>query len=423
MEISEKFSFTAKFESDISHLKTGLDSYINNYEKAKNLDSMPIFLDTNVLLYFYKVSNKVKKNFIQFLRDNITEIYITEHVKNEFLKSRVKVINNDYLNVLKDVPSDFKKQINKVTHFINSNKILLNDYADIYLELQDIENNLSLISNKLTTEIKKDLEKNKNIKYNDPLLDEYCNIKVINNLSEAEIKFVKEEFTKLNNDGCSIYPGMKDDKKTNSNSDGDFIIFHEMMKYMKEQDSNIIFLTNDIKEDWFEIDTHKNKQPHLSYIEITYNNTNRFNYILEANRTLSDLLDIKINSNTYQKKRAQEEKILKEKSFFFSWADEFFLDYINNRCPDIFSLPISQVELEYGVELSDVDFGQLLDDNQTPAVFYGNGIAYNLTKDEDDNEVAVQISFSFNGSCTIYSEDKTIDIDELSIDEEEVEVN
>ena len=50
----------------------------------------------------------MKSNFWNFLKDNIDNIYITEHVKNEFLKSRLKVINEDYLKVVSDVPKELK---------------------------------------------------------------------------------------------------------------------------------------------------------------------------------------------------------------------------------------------------------------------------------------------------------------------------
>lgn len=421
IEINNDFWFLSKNKSSISHLKKGLDLYATDFQKASNLDSHPIFLDANVLLYFYKVSNKVKQNFIDFLNKNIDDIFITEHVKNEYLKSRVKVINNDYLNVLKDTPDDLQKNLNILSSFITSNKAMLNDYGDIYDDLKEIEGNLLNAHKKLTSEIKQDLERNKNIKYNDPLLDVYSNITVINNISDKEASFIKGKYDELKNNSSVTFPGMADDKKTN-NHDGDFIIFHELMKYMKENDTSIIFLTNDIKEDWFYIDSQKKKSPQISYIEATYNNTGRFNYILEANRTLSELLDIKITSNIYQKKREKQEKILREKSFSYSWVDDLFSESFNNFYLDIFSRPITYVEIEYGVDLSNIDFDTLLDGNHTTADFHGYGIAAHRSTDDDDNEVVLQSRFTFYGNCEINNDIQDLDILELDIDEEELEV-
>lgn len=421
VEVNDDFWFLSKCENSISHLKQGLDLYSNDFKKASKLESIPIFLDANVLLYFYKVSNKVKQNFIDFIKENIQNIYITEQVKNEFLKSRVNVINNDYLSVLKEVPNDLQKNINKLSGFISSNKTLLNDYADIYEDFQDIENSLSAAHKKLLAEINQDLERNKNIKYNDPLLNVYSEINVINNLSNKELEFIKNKYLTLKKETRIIFPGRADDKKIENNG-GDFIIFHEMMKYMKENSTSIVFLTNDVKEDWFDIDSQKIRSPQISYIETTYNNTGKFNFILEANRTLSNLLDIKISSNIYLKKMAKQDQILREKSFYYPWADEIFHDKFNDYYLDDFSRPISSVEIDSDVELSNIDFDSLFDNNDTSADFYGQGTAIHTSMDENDNEIILRLPFTFFGSCEINNETKEVEIITIDIDEQEIEV-
>ncbi|MBC2705137.1 PIN-like domain-containing protein [Desulfobacula sp.] len=231
-EINENFWFDSNCKSDISQLKTCLSSFIQNFDKASKLTEYPIFLDTNVLLLFYKVSNKVKNNFFTFLKENIDNIYITEHIKNEFLKSRLKVINEDYLKVVSDVPKELKKQSNKITNFINTNKSILEDYDEIYLELKEIESDLEKTQDKLNIEINKNLKQNKNIKYNDILLEEYSKIQIVNNITEKELTFIKEKYLFLKEKASIVFPGMMDGKQKNENEDGDFIIFHEMMKYV-----------------------------------------------------------------------------------------------------------------------------------------------------------------------------------------------
>lgn len=420
--IDENFWLLSNQESDISNLRDGLGQYIKNFEKATALEYYPIFLDTNVLLYFYKVSNKAKENFIKFVDSNINNVFITEQVKSEFLKSRIRVINNDYLNVLKDVPSQLEKNINSLTRFINSSKTLLSDYGDIYPDLKDVESSLLSILGKLDAEIKKDLEKNKNIKYNDPLLNTYSKISVVKNLSSNELEFLKKKFDSLANQDSIVYPGMSDNKKRN-NSIGDFIIFHEIMKYMKQESTSVTFLTNDTKEDWFEIDGKGKKHPFIPYIESTFNNTRNFNYILDANRNLSEILKIEIKTNTYLKTWHKQKEILKQKTLVHEWIDEIFLDSIHDDYLDDFSVPISQVEFTDNVELSDIDFDMLLDSSESSADFYGSGNAFNTSTDTDDNKVTYYIDFNFYGSCNINIQDRTVDIYDLQIDESEVEVH
>jgi len=417
IEINESFWFSSSYEKDLLHFKKGLDLFINNFEKASTLQEYPIFLDTNVLLYFYKVSNIVKENFISFLKKNEGNVYITGHVKNEFLKSRVRVINNDYLNVLKEVPNELLKNINKISNFKNSNKTLLNDYGEIFSDLLEVEASLLSVHKRLENKINKDLEKNKNIKYNDPLLEAYSKILVVKNLSKKELHFIRDKFISLNKQSHITYPGMMDFKKKKNNSEGDFIIFHELMKFMKENDTCVTFLTNDNKEDWFEVDRYNKRHPLISYIEITYNNTKHFNYILDANRTLSDLLDIKIQSNTYQKRWEKENKILKDKTFSATWVNDLFKEEIINYQIDQFSCPVSEVDLDYQVELSGLDFEGLIESNESGASFRGTGTAFHTSTDEVDNEINIAIAFEFYGLCQINTEFRKIDFYEFNISE------
>ena len=421
-EINENFWFDSNCKSDISQLKTSLSLFIQNFDKASTLKEYPLFLDTNVLLLFYKVSNKVKNNFLNFLKDNIDNIYITEHVKNEFLKSRLKVINEDYLKVVSDVPKELKKQSNKITNFININKSILEDYDEIYLDLKEIESELTRTHDKLNVEINKNLEKNKNIKYNDILLEEYSRIQIVNNITENELTFIKEKYNYLKEKASIVFPGMMDGKQKNENDDGDFIIFHEMMKYMKEYNTSVVFLTNDKKKDWFEIDGNNKRHPQINYIESTYNNTQQFNYILEADRTLSSLLNIHIESNTFMKNIEKENEILKKQNFYLDWSNDEFLRILNKSYLEKFSHPVSEIKLEFDTLISNIDFHQLLDENSTTGDFHGEGVAIHRNTDTDGNEIMLKTPFYFLGSCNIDNINKAIDINNLDIEEHDIEI-
>ena len=133
-------------------------------------------------------------------------------------------------------------------------------------------------------------------------------------------------------------------------------------------------------------------------------------------------MNVKITSNTYQKIWAKQNKILKEKTFNYSWVDDIFRDILNDKYLDEFSRPVSDIEIEYSVELSNIDFDVLLEDSQSFSEFSGEGIASSIIIDENVNEVTLQIRFHFYGSCIFYLDDKSIEIDTLAIDEQDTEV-
>lgn len=422
-EINEDFWFDSNYKTDIAQFKHCLNLFIKDFDKASALEEYPIFLDTNVLLLFYKLSNKAKVNFISFLKQNKDKIFITEHIKDEFLKSRLKVIDEGYLKASCSVPRELKKQSNLITNFINQNKSILEDYDGIYLELEDIVRTLDTVHCKLSIEIDKDIKRNKDIKYNDILLEEYSKIKIINNMTETELEFLKEKYTSLKKQTSTVFPGMMDRKKNNENEDGDFIIFHEMMKYMKEHNTNIVFLTNDKKEDWFEIDESKKINPQINYIVRTFHNTQHFNYILEADRTLSDILKIHIKSNTFMNDLQKENEILKKRSFLLDWSHDEFLRILNNDYLDKFSHSVSEIRLEFDTLISNIDFDQLLEENLTSADFHGEGVAiHGDIQNKKGSEVRIKIPFYFFGSCHIDNINKKIDIMNLEIEEHDIEI-
>ncbi len=129
--------------------------------------------------------------------------------------------------------------------------------------------------------------------------------KVFDPFSSEEIIFLKKEFDILSqknanstidsilNKPGAIFPGFGDIKTKPDDPYGDYIIFHEMMKYMLANETDLLFLTFDnSKGDWMT----KEKSPHLHYTQNVYANTNQILYIIDAERTLEDLLQVDIDS-------------------------------------------------------------------------------------------------------------------------------
>ena len=69
--------------------------------------------------------------------------------------------------------------------------------------------------------------------------------------------YSKETYEQLENEGKERYknnipPGYKDSIKK-ENKYGDYIIWKEIIQFSKEHKKNIIFVTDDKKEDWWNI--------------------------------------------------------------------------------------------------------------------------------------------------------------------------
>ncbi len=218
MEICNEFIFDIDRFISISTTQKALKQYSDGFEIANSLgDDIPIFLDTNVLLEFYKISFAERKEVKQFLSKNKERIFLTHQIESEFLKHRIDHINSyqksldDFLKTYSNIREEIEKlkngHIASFNYYISTNKILLNDYENIRKELADIYSQLSeklknvFESNNLYSsivekenqieEIKKKLEGEADIERNDDLLDIVAEFKVVPQLLESEIELIK----------------------------------------------------------------------------------------------------------------------------------------------------------------------------------------------------------------------------------------
>lgn len=310
-------SFSADIEATVSTTHKALKSYSDGFALADKLDeNLPLFLDTNVLLEYYTISFSERKQVKQFLTKNKERIYLTSQIESEFLKHRIDRINS-YQKSLESFLSDFQKvkenvdnlkegKISNFQHYVSTNKILANDYENIKNDLellyQDISDALKgifsseglferiLDKESQISEAKKKLEGEADIERNDDLLEIVSEFKVTSKLSDEELLFLNEKYKELKEEYDKIkdnqsnkvkkaFPGCgeKDNFKV-----GDFIIYHEMIKFMKESQTNVIFLTADVtKDDWL-LRNKASLVPFTHYIINHFVHTDKMLYIFPA---------------------------------------------------------------------------------------------------------------------------------------------
>src|SRR5688572_25341543 len=125
VEINEKFCFDSNKKLTIEIAHKALKNYSEKLSGALELQNpIPIILDTNVLLGYYGMSQFEKKALIEFLKKNKDRIFLTSQIEKEFLRNRIKVINNDFFTPLEGIPAEFEKMYEKVR---NTFKTFLNN--------------------------------------------------------------------------------------------------------------------------------------------------------------------------------------------------------------------------------------------------------------------------------------------------------
>lgn len=315
--INEEFCFKLDLNPSIIEIQQALDAYSKNLDSEITLETeTPIFLDTNVLLDYYKLSFSERKSLIKYFEENKGRLYITHQVQEEFLRHRVNHIKSylnsveefvkAYRNIRNEIESLKKGEVKGFEHYLNNNRILKNDHQDLHTELTNLHSTLQEKLKGLFNEsdlekqleekeqriedIKKRLEGDADIKRNDPLLNVIATFNFLPSLSDDEINYIKglykkleSEFVKVKADQNEFYkktfPGAGDKKEDPT---GDLVIFHEILKFQKENKSDAIFLTNDTeKNDWL-LRKKADLVPFSHYIINTHLNTNQSLYIFQS---------------------------------------------------------------------------------------------------------------------------------------------
>ncbi len=318
MDINSEFSFDIERFVPIAVTQKALQKYSEGLKDAESLSNeIPIFLDTNVLLEYYKISFSERKEVKEFFLKNKGRIYLTHQIEKEFLRHRIDHINayqnslNEFINSFKNIKEEVEYlkagNLTKLSHYIDKNKILINDYQqikdeliklrdDITIALQNAINHTDIFERvvekeKQIEEEKKKLEGQADIERNDDLLDIIAEFKVVEKLSEAETSFLIEKFNQLKLKYDEVKPEAKDKIKwkfpgcgENKQGDktGDFIIYHEILKFLKKEGKDGIFLTSDVtKDDWL-LRSKSELVPYTHYILNSYANTQQTLYIFQA---------------------------------------------------------------------------------------------------------------------------------------------
>lgn len=325
--INSDFSFNPNNNLTTDIANRALRKYAEGFEAAKTLaGTIPIILDTNILLGYYGMSQNEKLKLIQFINSYKDRIFITKQVEQEYLRNRLPVIKKDFFGPLNKISDDFSNVRNEIAGKLQSfreskKKILSQDYPTLWEQLSQMDTEIKAILNDekfyndILNQVGTTTQNNKNIAYIDELLDLVSTLKTTESLEENELSFLRELFDKLmidyNNAKENVkwkyaIPGCGEQKEDAS---GDFIIFHEMLKLMKDNSTSCIFLTNDVtKGDWLQFDKH----PHNHYLEQSFLKTDNIIFVIHAEQTLPNISFENIHKNIKSEKTAAEQVAIEQ---------------------------------------------------------------------------------------------------------------
>ncbi len=214
-----------------------------DFEKIKN-NCIYIF-DTNVLFVPFSISKKGLKDYKKIFKHLKTKkrLYIPARVAREFANNRGDNIKTIYRKL-----KEARDRLNKVG-FDLSNLPILDDEKS-YKRIKEIESEVSKLKDEYREKVDELTDSIKKWNWNDPVSDFYREL-----WNKEMIVEVKKDEKEIQNDlefrfQHQIAPGYKDKSKIDDGI-GDLIIWQTILEISKDKQKDIVFVTNEEKNDWF----------------------------------------------------------------------------------------------------------------------------------------------------------------------------
>lgn len=201
-----------------------------------------VVFDTNVLLDLYRVSNETAKKLIEMIAyfADKDRVFVPCQVALEYHRNLLNTIliqKAKYSDALKSL-KDFEGKISEKRNHPYLSAKLKERFSSL---LADIESSFKAQTNKIEKIITQPSIKDE--------LATLLDGKVGHGFSNEELEKIKEE-------GASRYaakipPGFKDADKSSDNQYGDLVIWKEVLEFAKQQQVGIIYVSSDVKDDWY----------------------------------------------------------------------------------------------------------------------------------------------------------------------------
>ena len=260
----------------ISELFVGWYDY-SKEEFEKILSEGLISFDTNVLLNLYRYSKDTSMETLSLFESIKNRLVFSYYVAEEFTRNRKKVEADSLI--------EYNLYITKIE----------SKYNDLIKELNNIQDKRISSKKKLIDSINRNKDRVITAIYNDKhqkeeLLNGGLELKICNLIGTKILKkYSDEEFKKIKEEGLrrvkeQIPPGYKDNEKAEN---GDYHIFKSLIDYCKVEKKDLIFVTDDLKEDMFS-NLHGIKVPRAELLNEFYIETGQKLIILSVQEFLKN---------------------------------------------------------------------------------------------------------------------------------------
>jgi len=266
--------------------------------------------DTNVLLNIYRYSENTRRELMGIFEKISPQLWIPHQVGLEYQKLRPGVIlqQEKAYDEIKKILEDVEIGLDKKLTLSQPHPLI--DRGGVLKRIKEF-----LVT--VESELDKQKSKHPDLLEHDTLRDE------ITKLFEGKVGqgFPSEKLEELYRQGDKRYkkripPGYMDEKKDGDEKYGDLVIWFQMIEKAKESSKPIIFITDDIKEDWWFWAKEKRIGPRPELIEEMLKEAGKEFYVYGIERFM-EYSKAFLNRKVDQK-AIKEVRDLKEQSHTFA---------------------------------------------------------------------------------------------------------
>ncbi|MDN4617632.1 PIN domain-containing protein [Paenibacillus sp. PsM32] len=223
------------------------------------IENAIVVIDTNVLLSAYQWKEITFKEVIEKLKklSETNRLRIPEHVLEEFVNERPKRIND----LLKDFNDRIKSKVNSASRLSSTIPLLEllpehQKYTELEIKYQEIAKEYAYHLNTLQNDIRGFFNNDPVLEALRPIFKKDC----FTNIDKKCSQLLKEATERKKNKQPPLTGG-DDSKKINEY--GDYFIWKDILSL----NTDVIFVSNDVKEDWYYVQNKKALSPRRELIE------------------------------------------------------------------------------------------------------------------------------------------------------------
>lgn len=215
-------------------------------------DNSLIVFDTNVLLNLYRYNDEARNEFIKIIKFYKKRLWIPYQVGLEFHRRREDIMRKNAA-AYKLLGDSISEQLLKVVDSLSSER----DYArHPYINMKDIKNKVERLANTIKKSLEKQEKEHPDYSNGDDTLTTITELydgHVGDDFAEKDLEMLYKEGEKRYTN--KIPPGYCDEKNKKDKGKrslyGDLIVWKQTILQSKDKKQDVIFVTDDHKEDWW----------------------------------------------------------------------------------------------------------------------------------------------------------------------------